>query len=72
MTASVLPLNTFRTIIGIRHQFFISRLKDGATQTVEVSDNDLIEPGDIIEVRTELSELKTAADANAEPPRSSQ
>lgn len=58
--------------IGIKHQFFISRLKDGATQTVEVSDNDLIEPGDIIEVRTELSELKTAADANAEPPRSSQ
>lgn len=58
--------------IGIKHQFFISRIKDGATQTVEVSDNDLIEPGDIIEVRTELPELKTTADATAETSPSSQ
>lgn len=57
--------------IGIKHQFFISRVKDGATQTVEASDNDLVEPGDIIEVRTELSEVKTAAGDGAEP-RSSQ
>ena len=58
--------------IGVKHQFFISRVKDGATQTIEVSGNDLIEPGDIIEVRTELSELKTAADASKEPAQSSQ
>ena len=58
--------------IGVKHQFFVSRIKDGATQTREVSGNDVVEPGDLIEVRTEISELRTAAEAFKTSAQSSQ
>lgn len=49
--------------LSMKRQFFISRVTNGEAKTFAVSETDPIEPGDIIEVRVEVSELKTTADA---------
>lgn len=54
------------TALSMKRQFFVSRVTNGEAKTFEVSETDPVEPGDIIEVRVEVSELKTTADATHE------
>lgn len=54
------------TALSIKRQFFVSRVTNGEAKTFEVSETDPVAPGDIVEVRVEISELKTAVDASHE------